>query len=108
LLVAVYILSYFLNSLFFVDRNNIKAENPLESTNIVTILVDQNIYDNISNDLQRYTTNYLQKEISNSKAVVMPININTFSAKDISKLLENIYFDGIKNETSNLIGIILV
>jgi hypothetical protein len=92
-MLAIYILSYILNSVFFINFGKIQAENPLESTNIVTVLVDQEIYNELSTDIQRYTTQYIQKEISNSKAVVLPIDIQNFQAADIVKILENMYFD---------------
>jgi vacuolar-type H+-ATPase subunit F/Vma7 len=92
-LITIYVLSYFLNSLFFINFNKTKAEDSLKSTNIIAILVDQSIYNNLSNEIQRYTKNYIQKEISNSKTVVLPINIQNFKAKDITKILENMYFD---------------
>ncbi|MEI8253534.1 MAG: hypothetical protein WCG25_07525 [bacterium] len=82
-----------LNTFFFINFNKTKAEDSLKSTNIVAILVDQNIYNNLSSDIQRYTKDYIQKEISNSKAVVLPINIQNFKAQDITKILENMYFD---------------
>jgi len=91
--ITIYILSYFLNSLFFVKFNKVKAEDSIKSTNIITILVDENIYNDISDEIKRYTTQYIQKEISNSKAIVLPINTKNFQAKDITKILENIYFD---------------
>ena len=101
--ITIYILSYFLNSFFFVNFSKTKAEDSIENTNIIAILVDQNIYSDLSSEIKRYTTDYIQKEVSNSKVVVLPINIENFKAKDITKILENIYFDGLKNETSKLV-----
>ncbi len=106
--ITIYILSYLLNTFFFINFNKTKAEDSLRSTNIVAILVDQNIYNNLSSDIQRYTKDYIQKEISNSKAVVLPINIQNFKAQDITKILENMYFDWLKNETSKLVWLILL
>ena len=91
--ITIYILSYFLNAFFFVNFSKIKAEDSLKSTNIIAILVDQNIYNDLSSEIKRYTIEYIQKEISNSKAVVLPINIENFKAQDITKILENMYFD---------------
>lgn len=108
LLITIYVLSYFLNSLFFINFDKTKAEDSLKSTNIVAILVDKNIYNDLSDEIQRYTKNYIQKEVSNSKAVVLPINIQNFKAQDITKVLENIYFDWLKEETSKLVWIILL
>ncbi|MFZ2718776.1 MAG: VCBS repeat-containing protein, partial [Candidatus Absconditicoccaceae bacterium] len=107
-LITIYVLSYFLNSLFFINFDKTKAEDSLKSTNIIAILVDQNIYNDLSDEIQRYTKNYIQKEVSNSKAVVLPINVQNFKAQDITKILENMYFDGLKDETSKLVGLILL
>jgi predicted DNA-binding ribbon-helix-helix protein len=101
--ITIYILSYFLNTFFFINFNKTKAEDSIKSTNIIAILVDQSIYDNLSSEIQRYTKDYIQKEVSNSKAIVLPINTQNFQAKDITKILENMYFDGLKDETSKLV-----
>ncbi len=106
--ITIYILSYFLNTFFFINFNKTKAEDSIKSTNIIAILVDQSIYDNLSSEIQRYTKDYIQKEVSNSKAIVLPINTQNFQAKDITKILENMYFDGLKDETSKLVWVILL
>ena len=100
----VYLFSYIIHNFVIGTR----AETTLESTNIVAVFVDKNIYDDIESDIQWYTRNYIQQRVSNSKATVFPINTDTFKAKDIVKILENIYFDGIKWETSKLVGTILI
>lgn len=86
----------------------VKAEDTMDNTNIVAVFVDSNIYNSIQNDIQRYTTNYIQDKLSRTKAVVMPIDANTFKARDIAKILDNMYFDGVKGKTSNLVGTILI
>ncbi len=72
------------------------------------MLVDKNIYETIKTDLVRYTTKYLQKKIANSKAVVLPIDITTLKAHEISQMLENMYFEGLKDQSSKLVGTILI
>jgi len=100
----VYLFSYVVHNFIIGTR----AETTLKSTNIVAVFVDKDIYDDIQDDIQRYTRNYIQQRISNSKATVFPINTDTFKAKDVVKILENIYFDGLKGETSKLVGTILI
>jgi len=53
--------------------------------------------------LQWYTTNYVQKQLSDTKALVMPLNLSQISAYDIYRMLENVYFDGLENVNSTLI-----
>jgi hypothetical protein len=76
--------------------------------NIVTILVDDSIYPSIQSDLQRYATQYIQQEIPQSKALVIPLNLQSIDAYQIYKMMENIYFDGLKDVNSTLLGLILV
>jgi hypothetical protein len=89
----IYGVSYILNSVFFVDRKKVVAENTTTSTNLVAILIDKDLYENIKSNIQSYATDYIQQKISNSKAIVLPINTKTFKAPDITKMLENMYFD---------------
>ncbi|HBB03396.1 TPA: hypothetical protein DCZ39_00620 [Patescibacteria group bacterium] len=106
--IILYILSFFLQNSIFVDRKKVyAAENP-STTNIVAVFVDKDIYQNIKNNLERYTTQYLQAKIANSKAVVLPIDTKTIKAFEISKILENMYFEGLKDQSSKLIGTILI
>jgi hypothetical protein len=86
----------------------VQAEDTITNTNIVAVFVDSNIYEDIKPDLQRYTTQYIQDKLSRTKAVVMPIDASTFKARDIAKILDNMYFDGIKDKTANLVGTILI
>jgi sugar-specific transcriptional regulator TrmB len=97
-------------SIVFHDRLmfGVQAEDTITNTNIVAVFVDSNIYEDIKPDLQRYTTQYIQDKLSRTKAVVMPIDASTFKARDIAKILDNMYFDGIKDKTANLVGTILI
>jgi hypothetical protein len=76
--------------------------------NIVTVLVDDKIYPAIQGDLQRYATQYIQQEIPDSKALVISLNLDNIDAHQIYKMMENIYFDGIENTNSTLLGLVLV
>jgi len=116
----IYMLSYFFQSLSFFNfsliLNTVYAEDQLDYTNLVAVFVDDKIYDDIENDMQRYAQEYIQWEdssnrynsISNSKAIVLPIDTDNMSASDITKILENMYFDGISGEPSKLIWTVLV
>lgn len=95
----VYLFSYIIHNFII----GIRAETTLQHTNIVAVFVDKDIYNDISSDVQRYASNYIQQRVSNSKATVFPINTDTFKAKDIVKILENLYFDGVHNQTSKLV-----
>jgi hypothetical protein len=55
--------------------------------------VDDKIYNQISDDLERYTKNYVQQQLFDTKALVMPLNLDNISAYDIYRMMENIYFD---------------
>ena len=76
--------------------------------NIVTVLVDDKVYSSIQGDLQRYTTQYIQKEIPDSKALVIALDTSAIDAHQIYKMLENIYFDGLENVNSTFIGLIII
>ena len=106
--IILYGISYFLQNSIFIDRKKVYwAENP-NTTNIVAVFVDKNIYQNIKANLIRYTTTYIQKRIGNSKAVVLPIDTTTLKAHEISQILENMYFEWLKDESSKLVGTILI
>lgn len=96
-----------IHSLFFVYSPSY-AESPVQQSPLIAVLVDSGISDAVRTDLQRYTTQYIQKRYTNSKAIVIPINTSIIKAPDIVRMLENIYFEGTKNQPSSLIGVILV
>jgi len=57
---AIYLLYYFLQSFFFFDFNKVYAENQLDYTNLVAVLVDNQIYDDLEDEIKRYTQKYIQ------------------------------------------------
>ena len=85
-----------MNQAFFIDFKKVFAESTLSKTNIVAIVVDQDVYAKHESDIKWYATDYVQKNVSNSKAIVLPIDTTNLKARDIEKMLENIYFDGIE------------
>ncbi|MCX6825442.1 MAG: VCBS repeat-containing protein [candidate division SR1 bacterium] len=107
-LIIFYGISYLLQNTLFVDRKKVYAAETPSTTNIVAVFVDKNIYEGIKTNLERYTTSYIQQKIANSKAVVFPIDTTTMKAFEISKMLENMYFEGIKDQSSKLVGTILI
>jgi hypothetical protein len=76
--------------------------------NIVAVLVDNAIYNQLAKDIEWYATSYIQQEIPESKALVMPINLQNIDAPQIHKMLENIYFDGLSGVNSTLLGTVLI
>lgn len=104
----MYGLSYFLQNSFFVDRKTVYAAGDTNKTNIIAVFVDKDIYQDIKNNLERYTVDYIQKKVSNSKAVVFPIDTKQLKAHEISQMLENMYFEGVEGESSELVGTILI
>ena len=78
-------------------------EKNVPRVNIVAVLVDDKIYDSISDGVSRYASNYIQKKLSDTKALVMPLDLDNISAYDIHRMMENIYFDGLEDVNSSLI-----
>jgi hypothetical protein len=59
--------------------------------------------------LRWYATDYIQGEkIPNSKALVIPLKVSNITAYDIYRMMENIYFDGLKDVPSTLVGLIMI
>ena len=75
--------------------------------NLVAILVDNQIYDSISGDVSWYAS-YIQRKLSDTKAIVLPLQLQTVSAYDIHRMLENIYFDWLEDVNSSLIWLVMV
>ena len=120
IILGIYLITNFFQSMIY-SGNKVYAardqlsENQIDYTNIVAIIVDDSIYDNLKNDIQRYTTDYIQgntrnkyNSISNSQALVFPIDTKSFSPKNITQLLENMYFGWIEWKTSKLVWLVLI
>ncbi|HCB52057.1 TPA: hypothetical protein DEP21_05875 [Patescibacteria group bacterium] len=95
-LLIIYVLSYFMQSWFFVDAGSITTESVQKRTHLVAVIVDKDIYQNLKSDVEWYATEYIQNQISDSKAIILPITTKNFRANEITKMLENMYFDGEK------------
>gem|GEM_PF-2711946 len=108
-LLTVYMLAWFTQSWMPFFQSDIFANERKTTTNIVALMVDKNLYNGVlKNSIDWYATNYIQQKISNSKAVIFPLDTETIKARDIVKMLENIYYDGIEKEPTTLKGVILV
>ncbi|MBS8121698.1 hypothetical protein [Candidatus Vampirococcus lugosii] len=110
LFLIIYLSSFLLNNFIFFLWGNVSAYTPKDTNNnLVAVLVDSDIYNGgVGNDIKRYAQNYIQGSISDSKAIIIPVNIDNFTAPDIVKILQNLYFEGQKDAPSSLIGTILI
>lgn len=88
----------------FLDHN-IDPSNDI--THIVSLFVDVSIYNSIKAEIQRYTTQYIQKKLPRTKVLVFPIS-NTISPQDIARINDNLYHDGVKGRSSRLVWTIVV
>ena len=105
-----YVVSQVLSYLGYIQRGSIYASGESKNTysNLVAVLVDERVYPKIENELKWYTTEYIQKKYDQSKALVLKINTQEYSAPEITKLLENLYFEWEKEKSSQLIGLVMI
>ena len=105
--IIVYCASFLLQSNlpFF---QTLAAGSNISRVNIVAILVDDRIYGWIATDLSWYASTYVQQQLSETKALVMPLHLSSISAYDIHRMMENIYFDWLEDVNSSLIWLIMV
>ena len=75
--------------------------------NIVTVLVDSKIYGWISWWLSSYAS-YIQGKLADTNVLIIPLDLDNIHAYDIYRMMENIYFDWLKDVNSSLIWLILV
>ncbi|HMT27102.1 MAG TPA: hypothetical protein PKD96_02250, partial [Candidatus Absconditabacterales bacterium] len=106
---AIYVASLLLNVFLFVPKFA-NAEPTISPNHLIAVVVDADLYDDLSlkKEIVWYARNYLQSQFSDSKALVLPLDKKNFKAKDIVKILENMYFEGVKDKTSDLVGIVLI
>ena len=105
--IIVYCASFLLQSNLVLFQTWAQESNA-PRVNIVAILVDNEIYGWIAGSLEWYATNYVQQQLTETKALVMPLNLSSISAYDIHRMMENIYFDWLEDVNSSLIGLIMV
>lgn len=109
MLIAVTIFTYFVT--FILQSNlwifQLWAKNiNKQSVNIVTILVEDQ-YKNVD-WLNWYASEYIPNKLSNTKALVIPLQLWNISSYDIHRMMENIYFDGLSWSNSTLIWLIMI
>ena len=104
--IIVYCASFLIQSnlLFF---ETWAREVNVPHVNIVAILVDNKIYWWISSWLEWYASEYVQTHLSDTKALVIPLDLEEINAYDIYRMLENVYFDWLKDVNSTLIWLIM-
>lgn len=108
-LLVVYLLAWLYQSWMPFLQQTVFANAPKVNTNIVALLVDKDLYVwNLKNSIDWYATTYIQSKLSNSRAVVFPLDVSTIHARDIAKMLENIYYEWVEEEPSTLKWVILV
>lgn len=105
IILLVYLSTQIFGVITSTPRNRVYAaeSNKNTTSNLVAVLVDEKIYPEIENNLKRYATEYIQKKYHNSKALVLKINTTEYTAPEITKLLENLYFNGEQDSSSQLI-----
>lgn len=106
-----YFLSILLNTFYYLPWNRAAAYTPVETNNnIVAIFVDSSVYWDawVKSRIDSYANNYIQQKISDSKALIVPINVSNFKSNDILRILENLYFEWESTKPSSLIWTILI
>ena len=104
--VFIYFASFFIQSNLVFFQVWAKEVN-IPRVNIVPILVDSKIYGWISNWLRGYA-DYIRQKLSNTKVLIIPLDLENIHAYDIYRMMENIYFDWLKEVNSSLVWVILV
>ena len=109
LILLVYILAWIGQSLMPFFQSHVFANVRYPNANIVALIVDQDIYQwSTKQKIDRYAQSYIQWTLSDTKAIIFPIKKTTIHARDILKLLENIYYHGIDGQASTLQWVILI
>ena len=85
------------------------AEGPMY--NLVSLLVEQDIYNEVKSKVQRYATD-IQKQLENTKVVIVPTPTNAHPFT-IASLNESLYYDWYKsvssvNFESKLVGTVFI
>ena len=110
LTLAIFVIHQFLGGGFWFFDNLIKktyAEEQLDKQDIVLVLVDNNLYGDLKEELTRYGVDYIQTQNPNTIALILPIDPKE-PAIEILKIIQNLYFAGIESQPSSLKGIVLI
>ena len=89
----VYCVSILSQLIIVLGSRNTYAASAQSLTRIIAVLVDQSIYTSYQTQIDRYASQYLQAQYSDSKALIIPIQSANFQAQDIHKMLQNLYFE---------------
>ena len=111
IILGVYLATDILGHLWYIDWNVAEAATSWKSTNpIVAILIDNDTYNSIGSNwnFKRYTDSYIPEKYPGSESIIFSLDLKEYTAPEIVKLLENVYFDGIKNTSSRLIWVIVM
>ncbi len=110
LTLAIFVIHQFLGGGFWFFDDLIKktyAEEQLDKQDIVLVLVDNNLYGDLKEELTRYGVDYIQTQNPNTIALILPIDPKE-PAIEILKIIQNLYFAGIESQPSSLKGIVLI
>ena len=111
IILGVYLASDVLSHLWYINWNIAEAWTSWSSMSpLVAVLIDNDTYNSIgwSSNFTWYTDTYIPEKYPDSQAVIYSLDTNEYTAPEIVKLLENTYFDGIKNTDSRLIWVIVM
>lgn len=110
IILTVYILASILQSFLPFLQWNTLANTRYTNTNLVVVLVDKNLYTNniLKPDIDRYAQRYIQWRLSDTRAIIFPLDTETIKAWDITKMLENIYHDWLEWQPSTLKWVIII
>ena len=89
----VYCVSILSQLIIVLGSSNTYAASAQSLTRVIAVLVDQSIYTSYQTQIDRYASQYLQAQYSDSKALIIPIQSANFQAQDIHKMLQNLYFE---------------
>jgi hypothetical protein len=86
----------------------VEAAGKTPKVDLVAILVDDEIYSSIQGDLNWYTNTYIPKRAPWTRSLVIPITTEWFHTSEIQKILSNLYYEGQKDVSSQLVGVMLL
>ena len=107
-IVFLYVLSTALqSSVFRFGWATVSAAGPVSRTNLVAVVVDSNIYWAIQWDLWRYANTYVPKQSPGTKLITIPLDPAGFRSDEVHRVLENLYFEWHKDDSTNLVWVII-
>ena len=103
ILLSVYFFSHSFTQWIFGFSSPAYAADAISQEKIIAVFVDKNIYATHTSDINRYAQEYIQSQNPGTKALVLPMDKDRFTAYDIWKILENLYQEGEQGKNSALI-----